>query len=744
MTRGPPLGTGRPPSYWDAYAEPALLLLNDGRGRFRDASTEAGPAFTEPVNGRGLAVGDIDGDGDPDLLVTVGGGGARLLRNDLAPAPLRSAGWLAVRVVDAASGVDLPGARVTVTSAGRRWVGVATPAGELPVERRAGLPVRARRRRGDRGRRGPGAESRRRRTGLPWRAGRPRGGGGDRRGGRGAPALSRPDDAEMSRQLPPAARPAPGPLRAGLRLGAALLVVATATAGHAADGPRETVQAPPSVPAAAPKDLPALPDLSGVEAPVAAKIAAARRFVGDHPDSAHAWGLVGMSLDVHGFATEALPYYRRAAELAPDEFRWPYYRALALAAAGDPAAVAASRRPRALAPAYAPLEVRRGRALAAAGDRAGAAAAFGRAVELDPDLPHAHLELARLALAGDDPERALAEARRALAADPRFGEAHGLLAELLRRRGEAAGADAELAIAERLPATTPLPDPVYAALAAEGVSSFWRQRRGRAYLDRGDWARAARELGEALAAAGDAPRPELHDDLGLALQGLGRWAEAADQHRAAVVLRSDFAAALAHLGEALAETGDLDGAVAAVAHALDLRPDLTAAALDLGTLQARAGRRAEAAAAFRRGLAAAPDDPRLAARLAWLLATAPEDGLRDGAEAVRLAEAASRATGDRLAEALDVLAAAYAEAGRFAEAATTAARARDLAAAAGDARLAGEIAARRALYGEGKPYRQATAPPDGPPAARRGHDAGPSSGSAPSALRRAAVRISIE
>jgi hypothetical protein len=56
-------------------------------------------------------------------------------------------------------------------------------------------------------------------------------------------------------------------------------------------------------------------------------------------------------------------------------------------------------------------------------------------------------------------------------------------------------------------------------------------------------------------------------------------------------------------------------------------------------------------------------------------------------------------------EALDVLAAAYAEAGRFAEAVTTARRARYLAGAAGAGALAAAIAARLARYENGEPYR---------------------------------------
>jgi hypothetical protein len=125
VTRGPPLTASDPPSPWDPYAEPALLLLNDGGGRFRDATAAAGPGVTAPFNGRGLALGDLDDDGDVDLVATAGGGRVRLLLNRV-PAPGR---WLAVRVVDAATGRTAAGSTVTVTAGGRRMVRVVAPGG---------------------------------------------------------------------------------------------------------------------------------------------------------------------------------------------------------------------------------------------------------------------------------------------------------------------------------------------------------------------------------------------------------------------------------------------------------------------------------------------------------------------------------------------------------------------------------------------------------------------------------------
>jgi hypothetical protein len=111
--------------YWSRYAERNQLFANDGSGRFRDISADNDALCGTLRIGRGLACGDLDGDGALDLVVNNLAGPARVYRN-VTP---RRGHWLLLRVVDPAlGGRDAYGAEVTVRAGGRRWKRWVNPA----------------------------------------------------------------------------------------------------------------------------------------------------------------------------------------------------------------------------------------------------------------------------------------------------------------------------------------------------------------------------------------------------------------------------------------------------------------------------------------------------------------------------------------------------------------------------------------------------------------------------------------
>ncbi len=97
------------------YAMPAQLLRNVGGGRLRDASKRAGPPWSAPRLGRGLAVADLDNDGRLDLLIAAQDGPLAYFHNRSEAG--RS---LTLRLEGTASNRDAVGARAVATVGGRR------------------------------------------------------------------------------------------------------------------------------------------------------------------------------------------------------------------------------------------------------------------------------------------------------------------------------------------------------------------------------------------------------------------------------------------------------------------------------------------------------------------------------------------------------------------------------------------------------------------------------------------------
>ena len=199
---------------------------------------------------------------------------------------------------------------------------------------------------------------------------------------------------------------------------------------------------------------------------------------------------------------------------------------------------------------------------------------------------------------------------------------------------------------------------------------------------------------------------EAHAALAFELMRHKRYAEAQAHYREALRLKPGFGQALTGLGLALAAQEKAAEAVGHFTEAARLQPKDPRIQLYLGSALSRLGRREAALACYRESFRLSPDWPPLLANYAWLLATAPEPGLRNGQLAVQLAERACELTQRQMVGALDALAAAQAETGRFADAAAIAQQALALAKAAGQEQLAAEIQNRIALYQAGLPYRE--------------------------------------
>jgi Flp pilus assembly protein TadD len=216
------------------------------------------------------------------------------------------------------------------------------------------------------------------------------------------------------------------------------------------------------------------------------------------------------------------------------------------------------------------------------------------------------------------------------------------------------------------------------------------------------------------AAARDQPgNPTVQHDLGLVLYQLGRNDRAVEHFRAAVEATPDFAVLRFRLGKALARQGQLQEATAQLRQAAEREPERWAYRATLAYWLNHGGDAQAAAAQYAAASRLNPNWLPEQGRAAWELASHPEARRRNGIEALDLAEPACDATGWKKPEYADILAAAYAAAGRFPEAAATARKALALLPSSAEtAKRAEAMRQRLALYesGQALPVKTGTGP----------------------------------
>jgi tetratricopeptide (TPR) repeat protein/roadblock/LC7 domain-containing protein len=197
-----------------------------------------------------------------------------------------------------------------------------------------------------------------------------------------------------------------------------------------------------------------------------------------------------------------------------------------------------------------------------------------------------------------------------------------------------------------------------------------------------------------------------HNNLGALLVRQGKLPEAIVEYRAALGINPSVGKVHLNLGNTLWRVGQQDQARAEYAEAVRLDPDDTAARYQLACAAVDLGQPQEAVGHFQALLAREPDSVPALSGLASLRATSKYYALRNGEEAVGLAEKACRLARYRNPVALGVLAAAFAEAGRFPDAVRTAEQAAQMARDAGNQRVATELGEDLELYKQGRPLRE--------------------------------------
>lgn len=238
----------------------------------------------------------------------------------------------------------------------------------------------------------------------------------------------------------------------------------------------------------------------------------------------------------------------------------------------------------------------------------------------------------------------------------------------------------------------------------------------------------------------DPQSPDARAGIGSIHRKLGDLRQARIEYEKAVSVNPNLYPTWMELGDVHLSLGELDGAEVAFREALRVRPGSGTAHQRLAAIHDRLGNAAKALEYGNHAVALLPGEPvptreqaaRLAVNgryseavellktsvaknpasillkieLAWILATCPEDSIRDGKEAVRLAEQAQSALPEGETGALDALAAAYAETGNHAEAAKWAEKLASAMTKPEQREQRQEVENRVRLYRQKKPYRE--------------------------------------
>ncbi len=448
-----------------------------------------------------------------------------------------------------------------------------------------------------------------------------------------------------------------------------------------------------------------LPNLDGLPAAAQQQLRSQYATATENAASVNAIGLeygrLGQLLFTYDLLDAAEPAFQNAQALAPTEARWSYYLGMLYRQRGDLQRAAEQFQDVVQRDGTDALaRLRLAEAHLELGDTDAAAAGLQEIVRADPGNAFAHFLLGQIALEGEAYDSALVHFLTVIDIQPAATQVHVPLGMVYRNLGDSARS--QYHFARRGQTLVQLQDPRVLELEA------LKRASGATALTQGQRLIDARRYAEALALLEDAvshdpTNPSVYLSLGVARSHLGDQAGAMDAFEQAV--RIDPAGSKAHynmgvllaaageraeaekqflaaitndslhrnahleLAELLRRTGRCGEAVEHFAITLRLTPGDIAARQHLALCYLKLGRDRAARAVLEEGLAANTRHVGFMDALARILAASGDAGVRDGTRAVQLAEEALAI--QRRTETLETVAMAYAEVGRFEEAAST-------------------------------------------------------------------------
>ncbi|MDA0832487.1 MAG: tetratricopeptide repeat protein [Planctomycetota bacterium] len=305
-----------------------------------------------------------------------------------------------------------------------------------------------------------------------------------------------------------------------------------------------------------------------------------------------------------------------------------------------------------------------------------------------PDSWNAHYLLAIELRNEDRLVECIDELERAVRLNPGMPSLHLELGESYRRNQELFPAQKQFQIALKL-------DPENVAALAGFCEVL---------LDQKKFSQAEKPLQELVSR--EPENAEVHHMLGSALSQLGQFDKAASHFEISLRIGPETAIAHNNLGLMRMKQGKRDDSLVEFEAALQLNPEYAEAYNNAGVVYVQKRMFDKAIEHYRKAVDLDPQHPFARNSLAWNLSTCEDDSLRNGVEALALAEQLAAESGTKDPGFLVTLSAAYAETGQFDKAKSVANDALKLSAAMNNRELSQLIVSCLTAYAENKPYRE--------------------------------------